>query len=150
MCFFHHVLTTSSTAIWPCRPLHITWISAAVFTLIWRAFAIFRSDSLLDKRKKDCWKKKNLKPLFVIKGKYWYWDNIRILSHLVFFEKKEATLNNGMKPFWWIYSDGLNQNQIHKNEEKEQKIDFCLIWEIIYIFVSYEKLHMSWPSCQVQ
>ena len=27
-----------------------------------------------------------------------------------YFLKKEGTLNNGMKPFWWKYSDGLNQN----------------------------------------
>ena len=26
------------------------------------------------------------------------------------FSKKESTLDNGMKPFWWKYSVGLNQN----------------------------------------
>ena len=39
----------------------------------------------------------------------------------LYFWKKEGTLNNGIKPFWWKYSDGLNQNLNPKLELNPSK-----------------------------
>ena len=47
---------------------------------------------------------------YKINLKLYLFNKHKNLITIFHFSKKEGTLDNGMKPFGWKYSDGLNQN----------------------------------------
>ena len=47
---------------------------------------------------------------YKINLKLYLFNKYKNLITTCHFSKKEGTLDNGMKPFWWKYSVGLNQN----------------------------------------